>query len=332
MGHTLTGEKTIAFSIAQEILTTSVKIPTIPDNGRKIIEMVRTPKDAIDIPEFVRLLESDPGLFTRILQLANSPYYREVEKITSLRAAITRIGLVEIVNSVSLHFFQKLLPEFPDISGFSYSDFWTHSWACAVACRRLGHPNLDMGALPGDLYLTGMLQGIGKLLLAIHFPDDFLTCIERARESAQPLSVVERHVFGTTDSLIASRVLAAWNMPPGICEGVAFSQMPELAPPEHVILAGLTQFGCGIAALSGIGQSGDGMTGKLEETYFGKNPNLKIGQPEIQDKLVREILASVEENPGDRHRKKRYASPDDAPGMNQTANKGIFGWIKSFWS
>ena len=113
--------------------------------------------------------------------MANSPFYSEVEKIVSLRAAITRIGLLEIVNSVCLHFFQNILPKFPDIEGLSYNDFWTHSWACAVANRRLGHPNLGMDVLPGELYLSGLLHGIGKLLLAIHYPIEFSGCVKKAK-------------------------------------------------------------------------------------------------------------------------------------------------------
>ena len=126
MDDALLGEKTIAFSIAQEILSTEIGIPHLPANGQRILEIVRQPKEKIDIPDFVKLIESDPGLYTRILTLANSSFYSEVEKIVSLRAAITRIGLVEIVNTVCLYFFQKLLPKFPDISGFSYNDFWSH--------------------------------------------------------------------------------------------------------------------------------------------------------------------------------------------------------------
>ena len=293
METSLVGEKTIAFSIAQEILTTIVNIPTIPANGTKIIAIVRQPTDQIDIPLFVNLMESDPGLYTRILQWANSPFYAEIDKIVSLRVAITRIGLVEIVSSVCLHFFKKMLPKFPDIEGFSYDDFWSYSWACAVANRRLGHPNLGMGVLPGELYMTGMLHGVGKLLMAIHKPHEFSLCLKTAREFKLPLHQVEKDVFGTTDSLVASAVLKSWNLPPNVCQGVAFHQMPELAPPEHVTIAGLTQFAYVIAGISGHGCNGDGLSMDLPSTYLGKLPKLQISKPEVQEKLVQEIANSL---------------------------------------
>ena len=160
MDDALLSEKTIAFSIAQEIISDDLNIPAIPANSQKILAVIRQPEEQIDVPGFVKLVESDPALFVRILALANSPLYSEVEKIVSLRAAITRVGLEEITSTVGLYLFQKLLPKFPDIPGFTYRDFWSHSWAVAVAARRLGHPNLEMGVLPGELYMAGMLQGM----------------------------------------------------------------------------------------------------------------------------------------------------------------------------
>lgn len=342
--NSLIGEKTIAFSIAQEILTTSVNIPTIPANTKKILAIVRQPNDQIDIPLLVKLVESDPGLFTRILQLANSPFYTEVEKIVSLRSAITRIGLIEIVSSVCLHFFQKMLPRFPDIKGFSYDDFWSYSFACAVANRRLGHPNLEMGVLPGELYMTGMLHGMGKLLLAIHFPNEFSKCLQKAQDFKCPLYQVEKDLFGTTDALVASNVLKTWHLPPSICEGVAFHQMPQMAPPEHLIVAGLTQFAYTIAGLSGLGRNGDGRNLDLASTYFGQLPKLKISKPDVQKKLVREILDSLGESGesitpgangastrqnGIKKSENRYGNN---PGQTEPAKKGMFGWVKSLWT
>lgn len=294
MKDSLVGEKTIALSIAQEILSTSVEIPAIPENIRQIFIMVRQPEDRIDIPEFAKLVEADPGLFTRILQLANSRYYSEMDRITTLRAAITRIGLKETVNSVCLQFFRKLLPKFPDIEGLSYTDFWTFSWACAVANRRLGHPMLGMDMLPGDLYMAGMLHGLGKLLLAIHFPEKFDACVARARQFECPLHEVEKDMFGTTDGLVAAKVLKSWGLPANICEGVGYWQMPELAEPEYIVIAGMTQYAHSIAGKSGVGASGDGCILQLPDTFLGQKPRLAFSKQSTQDALLREIFKSLE--------------------------------------
>ncbi|MCG8616930.1 MAG: HDOD domain-containing protein [Desulfobacterales bacterium] len=350
MNDSLVGEKTIALSIAQEILSTSVEIPAIPENIRQIFVMVRQPEDKIDIPEFAKLVEGDPGLFTRILQLANSRYYSEMERIVTLRAAITRIGLKETVNSVCLQFFRKLLPQFPDIDGLSYTDFWAHSWACAVANRRLGHPMLGMEMLPGDLYMAGMLHGLGKLLMAIQFPEKFAACVAKARQFECPLHEVERDMFGTTDGLVAARVLKAWQLPTNICEGVGYWQMPEHAQPEYIVIAGMTQYAYAIAGLSGVGASGDGCNLDLSKTFLGQKPALSLSKESTQTKLLEEIFKSLEDksfalNPESKTVKSAYDVADDSSTSRRAAPstprkkqvkqpqkpKGIFGWIRSLF-
>lgn len=344
MENSLVGEKTIAFSIAHEILTTSVNIPTLPANGKKILDTVRLPEEKIHIPSFVRLVESDPGLFVRILQLSNSVFFGQVEKIVSLRAAITRIGLVETVNTVCLYFFQKMLPKFPDIKGFTYHEFWSHSWVCAAANRRLGHPQLGLGIVPGDLYMAGMLNGLGKLLLAIHFPDEFLKCVKRAKEHKQPLHMVEKDVFGTTDALIASRVLHTWNFPAIISEGIAYHQMPELAPPEYKIISGLTQFAYVMAEKIGIGCSGDGIETELSSTFIGQKQNLELSKPTVQQSLIKEVKDSMKNMVGtvadpseDSLARSKKTKPfaasisDNSSSPVKEKPKGLIGWAKSLF-
>ncbi len=348
MSYSLVGEKTIAMGIAQDILNNSVEIPSIPEHAQQLFTMVRQPGDRIDIPEFVHLVESDPGLFTQILQLANSPYYRGLEDIVTLRGAITRIGLKEAVNIVCLGFLQKMLPRFPWIDGFSYIDFWAFSWACANANRRLGHPALGMGVRPGDLYMTGMLQGLGKLLMAIHFPDQFRACIAKAWELECPIHEIERDIFGTTDGLVAGKVLQTWQMPLTVCEGVGFYQTPELADPEYKTIAGMTQYALSVTGFTGIGKSGDGIMLKLPATFLGQNTTLRLAKPDVQKNLVTEISTDLNKKvtaifpnfkrTAVKTEKEENAetTPTAASAQSDTRRvtpkkkKSVLGWFKSF--
>jgi len=290
------GEKTISDGISLEILTSKLKLPPLPDNEIKLLAMAQQQVDNIDIKVFTKLIEMDPGLLTSVLQLANSPYYSSVVKIISLKDAITRIGLEEAVNSVCFYFFQKILPKLPVIEGFSAKDSWAFSWACAVANRRLGHPNLGMGTKPGELYLAGLLHGIGKLLMAIHYPKEFSWCLTKAKYLKQPLHKLELDIFGTTDAIVSSKLMEIWNLPENTCKGVAFYQMPEDAPKEYKEIAGLTQLAYHIAAISGIGISGDGTQIDLSSLYICQQANLQISKKEIRENLVKKILTSLKKN------------------------------------
>jgi HD-like signal output (HDOD) protein len=343
MKNNLISAKTIGYRISLEILTSKIKLPPLPTNGAKLLNMAQQPMENIDIASFAKLVEGDPGLFTMVIQLANSPYYAGVDKIISLRSAITRIGLQEAIDSICLYFFQKMLPKFPGLEGFSSKEYWAYSWACAMANRRLGHPNLGMDILPGELYIAGLLHGIGKLLMAIHYPNEFSKCLVNAKKLNQPLYKMELEEFGTTDAYVASKIMEVWNLPDNICAGVAFYQRPESAPSEYQTIAGLTQFAYCISGMSGIGTSGDGVLMDLSSTYICKQTDLPISRKKIQENLVQEILKSLDEksesvtglSPDSQNKaiekqglKETQKSSKKTP-LPKPKKKGWFGWIRS---
>jgi len=97
--------------------------------------------------------------------------------------------------------------------------------------------------------------------------------------------------------------------------------------------------------MSGIGCSGDGVEMDLPSTYFGQLHKLKISKPEVQKKLVQEILdslkgkaESVTPRPkgsavqGNGSKKTKNLSSVTASNKAKPKKKGVFEWVKSLWS
>lgn len=252
-------EEAIANTISLETANSDFKFPPMPANGLKLMRLVQQPVEKINTDELVKLVETDPGLYSMVLQMANSVYFKGVENIISLRAAINRVGLDEVVDAVNFYFFRGILPKPPEIDGFPPKDYWAFSWACATAAKRLGHPNLGLDALPGELYLCGLLHGIGKLIFAIKEPNQFSTCIQLAKKTNHPLHVIERREFGTTDTLVASKLMGIWSLPANVIAGVQYYQDPQAAPEKYRVVAGAIQYAYSLASQAGIGINGDGM-------------------------------------------------------------------------
>lgn len=275
--------------IAREILQSGVDLPPLPAVFSQLLAMSRQPEDKIDINKFTKLVQTDPALTSRILQLANSSYYGSLQKTVNLRLAIMRLGLQETISTVSWMLCQKALPRFPVLEGFSDIDYWAHSWACATANRMLGHPDLKVNSHPGDLYIAGLLHGIGRLILALHKREDFRQCLINAHDFSQPLEAAELEFFGTTEACIAGEVLKSWQFPEPICSAVRYCRNPEDAPPAFTEIAALTQFAYYLASTSGVGNNGDEFSFDFTDTYLCKKETSQFADPAFLGDLVATI-------------------------------------------
>lgn len=342
----------IANIIAQEILDSGIKIPSLPASAERLMAMAQLPLDQIDINLLVKLIQSDPVLFAQIINLANSSYYSTGMEITGLRSAIMRIGLTETFNALHMYLFKNTLPVFPQLNGFSDKEYWEESWACAIANRRLGDPRLMVEALPGELYIAGLLQGIGKLILAVYDPKAFDKCIEITRSTGQPLEEAEFKIFRTTGALVANKILESWHLPARICAAVGYWQSPGSAKPEYRKIAALTQFACSIVRMSGLVGTCEGMEhsspdsflADLSNTYILKNSSSPAGTGK-QYKLVQEIVSTLEKHFAAKQQSNSEKLPQNTslkkpvrrgvvrkPPLSASERKGFFTWIRSLFA
>lgn len=341
--------------IASEILESGVNIPSLPASAPHLLKMAQKPSDKIDINALVRLIESDPALVAKILNLANSSYYRTAREIVGLRNAITHIGLSETVGSLYLYLFKNTLPTFPELKGFSDKEFWKASWACAVANRRLGDPRLQVETMPGELYIAGLLNGIGDLILAVYNPKEFNECIKLTRSTGQSLEEAELEIFGTTGSLVALKMLESWNLPPSICAAVGYCHSPESAEPEYREIAAVTQFACSIVNQSGIAKSYEGMDHStitlldmdFSDNYIVNNASYPFVDTMKQQKIVGEIISILENQSSTSQKstsdkkgkegqkngiKKSVKKQATKPSSTVSKKKGFFSWIRTLFS
>ena len=283
-----------AEQIALKILQTGVNLPPLPAVFTRLMALSRQSEDRIDVGKFTKLLETDPALTARILQLANSSYYGTLNKISNLRQAIMHIGLQETISTVNWMLCKKLLPQFPTMAGFSDTDYWAHSWACATANRMLGREDLRVNCQPGELYVAGLLHGIGRLILALHKPDEFRQCLANSHDFSQPLEDAELEFLGTNDAFIACEILRAWHFPESICNAVKHFRNPEAAPEEHIEIAALTQFAYYIATTSGVGNNGDEYSYNFSETYLANLENSPFADKVVREKLIHDIQQTLQ--------------------------------------
>ena len=182
--------------------------------------------------DIAAIVERDPALAARIMQLVNSSYFGLQRKISNLQEALTLLG-VRTVRGLAL-------------AGHLRSHYGEQSQWQAFSFERLSERALSVARLAQDIagshegaqvardqaFLAGLLLDIGMLMLAAEQGDGYLKVLRYAARKELPLHVVERMAYGVTHAELGAYLLDMWNLPPQVVEAVLMHHTPDEAVSE----------------------------------------------------------------------------------------------------
>lgn len=155
--------------------------------------------------DMAQLLESDPALCARALQLANSPLFAPSERVTNIGQAVVALGDTAtrtlLVGSASGLF--GVPDELP-------AGFWDHSVSvaagCAIAARVLSAPRVDA-------ICAGLMHDLGAVLLLRLDRAGYEARMAAGSEQAGTLLADELETYGADHAALGADALAAWKLP-----------------------------------------------------------------------------------------------------------------------
>ena len=251
-------------------------LPTLPGIAMQVIDLAKDP--TTDVGRVADVVSLDPALTTKIFRVANSALYARQRKTANLRQAIILFGLNGVL-TLALSFSLMSALRAREGGGLDYNRFWRRSLASALACRALGKH--CKGASREDLFLAGLLQDIGMLVIDQLEPQIYETLGEHQVDHAQ-VQMVERDTLGVDHAEVGAWLLESWNLPPHLVHGIAAShdsQMPA-AEFENVHLVRCVAVG-----------------GKVAEIWLGEDPGqVSLESVDVANELLqmdRETLGKV---------------------------------------
>ncbi len=163
-------EKFIAV-LLDDIAKGRLELPTLPEVAMKIRKMVGDPNSSAD--KLAKIIGTDAALSARLLQVANSSFFRGLNSVENVRTAVVRLGSVCVRNVVSslvmnqLYQAKETAPIKKELLAL-----WVHGARVAaissVLTKRL--TRLD----PDEAMLAGLIHDIGTLPIlkrALDFPE-----------------------------------------------------------------------------------------------------------------------------------------------------------------
>jgi HD-like signal output (HDOD) protein len=207
----------------------SSRLPRRPSALPKLIRMLND--DDVDTRSLTGAILSDPNLTGKILQVANSPFFRiRPEPINSIDQAIFILGKDGIRNLLSTTLFSPMM-----ISKNKHQEIFTHkawNWALVNAATaetlaRYHHLN------PSEHYLWGLFPPLAHLLIY----QQTLAEYQRLSEKYQPEAIVIEKLLIDFVWNFCTHLATAWKLPEQSVQVFSTMTAPANYQRPHIALA-----------------------------------------------------------------------------------------------
>lgn len=191
-----------------EDLLAGMQLPALPQSAIRLLELSQ---DSDNGPaEFAVPIEADPGLAGQVLRFVNSSYFGFSREISSVKLAITLVGVRTIRNFALWSAVFSLMPN-PRCGPFDLKSLWQDSLRRALFARILAR-RLKL-AEAEDLFTAGLLQDMAIPLLSKELPEQYGRLFEARQQSLARLSDLEQEQFGWNHAEAAAMMARSWSLP-----------------------------------------------------------------------------------------------------------------------
>ncbi|MCL4234323.1 MAG: HDOD domain-containing protein [Deltaproteobacteria bacterium] len=228
--------------IVERILAKNYEVPLLPHVALRVMRL--TGDASVSMQDMAKVILTDQGISSRILQIANSPVYGSAVEIQTISQALVRLGQNEVKNlmlAISMH--SRIFKS--SVYKRLAQQLWEHSIAVAFAARVVANA---LRLPKEEAFLAGLMHDVGKMVL--------LTIMESAQKTVapgfMPSDRTVHAILGQYGADVGEMVAKSWELPHHMSEAIA--QMPHLremrdAAPETAAVALAND----IAVIRGIG-------------------------------------------------------------------------------
>lgn len=182
---------------------------------------------SVDFRELSKFVEKDSLLCAHILRTVNSAGFARRSTITSIRQAMSLLG-IHSLRKISIGLtVSNLFSKTKAAPTWSRARFNLHAGATALLTEAIVD-ELPVQDKEGA-FVAGMLHDLGALLIAVGLPEDFETISAFSAVACRPTFECEREILGFDHAELSGIALAKWSIPDVICRSVYHHHSPDAA-------------------------------------------------------------------------------------------------------
>ena len=194
-------------------LLSGAQLPALPQSAIRLLELSQDPTNGP--ADFAVPIESDPGLTGQVLRFVNSSYFGFAREISSIKLAITLVGIRTIKNFALWSAVFSLMPN-PMCGPFDLKCLWQDSLRRALFARSVA---TLLGVKEAEeAFSAALLQDMAIPLLAKEVPELYVRLLDSRKDGRIRLSLLEDRLFGWTHAEAAGIMARQWNLPDGFAK------------------------------------------------------------------------------------------------------------------
>lgn len=207
--------------------------PTPPEIYSELLQAITT----CSIKEIAKVVEQNPGITARVLQLANTPFFGRRGEVSNITEAIMLLG-IDILKGVVIasEAFSKFQPATVQAKK-EVDEIFKHSVEVANIARLTVMEITGDRTLANIAYTGGLVHDIGKLIILLYFPEYYFKIknsyirnqFEHWENNRNIVSIfqIEKELLGVDHAQLGGYLLGLWGLPEMIIEIAAYHHHPE---------------------------------------------------------------------------------------------------------
>ena len=186
-------------------------LPPLPNLVSSAIQMLSDPETPVEEVEAV--IGQDQALVANLIKVGNSALYGGLQKVTTLRQVLTRLGLKTTRNLILAASTRSYFLNNKKGMRVWGQSLWQHSLESGLAARRIGE-TINFPD-PEEAFIGGLVHDIGKLIILILYPEPFKEILKLKKVQPIDSKSAEVKVIGHDHEQIGRLLMDRWNMPDG---------------------------------------------------------------------------------------------------------------------
>ena len=212
----------------KELIELTIKLvnkSNISSIKQVVTEILKIIKDeSSSAKDLKRIVEKDPPLCAKVLQLANSAQYGYPKSISDIQEAIICIGF-DAVKELALN--QKICELFmkeDTIHGYSRLSLWKHCSAVALCCKMIYRR--EFRERGDDIYVAGLLHDLGIIVEDQFYREMFEQALKMSVQEQINLYAAEKATLKIDHAAIARAIADDWDFPDELTHALGLHHEP----------------------------------------------------------------------------------------------------------